>query len=262
MEAMPFTPAHAAAALPFVRFLVPSALVVGTMAPDFEYFLRFAPGGGFGHTIPGAFLLSLPLALLVLWTFHLLLKDPLVLLCPEGFRRRIQAHAVPFRFGGPARFLFIVVSALAGIATHLMWDSFTHRDTWPYRHFHLLAEEAQVPLLGPFVHFGILQLGSSALGIVIVLAWIAYWYRTTTPIGTDRAAGVPASRRILILAGITAVAAVGGVIRAAMVAADPGEHHGWVTIAGDGSSTAIALAWWMTVIYAVAVARGWFRPAF
>src|SRR5579859_6852423 len=111
---MPFTPAHAAAALPFRRSrLVLSALIVGTLAPDFEYFLRFAPGGGWGHTFAGAFLLSLPLALAVLWMFHAVVKAPLMQLFPDALRQRIPAK--PFRFGRPSRFLLIGVSALVGI---------------------------------------------------------------------------------------------------------------------------------------------------
>ena len=64
---MPFTVSHAAAALPFRRArLVTSALVVGTMAPDFEYFLPLKTHDTFGHTFPGILVLTLPVALLVL----------------------------------------------------------------------------------------------------------------------------------------------------------------------------------------------------
>jgi Domain of unknown function (DUF4184) len=62
---VPFTLAHGAAALPFRRLhLVFSGLLVGTFAPDFEYFLRLSPDDGFGHTLLGTFVLTLPLALL------------------------------------------------------------------------------------------------------------------------------------------------------------------------------------------------------
>ena len=66
---------------------MPSAVVVGTFAPDFEYFLRLAPDGRFGHTLLGSFALTLPLALLVLWLFHTLVKVPLVQLLPEAIQR-------------------------------------------------------------------------------------------------------------------------------------------------------------------------------
>ncbi|MFY9676569.1 MAG: DUF4184 family protein [Terriglobales bacterium] len=72
---MPFTPAHIAAAYPFRRTrFVWSALIVGTMAPDFEYFLRMALEARHGHSFPGVFLLTLPLALVTLWLFHKFVK--------------------------------------------------------------------------------------------------------------------------------------------------------------------------------------------
>jgi hypothetical protein len=256
---MPFTPAHAAAALPFLRSrLVPSALVVGTMAPDFEYFLRFAPGGGFGHTIPGAFLQSLPLALGVLWIFQALLKAPLVQLFPDGIRLRIRAHATPFRFGGPGRFFLIVVSALLGIATHLLLDMFTHHDTWATRHIPWLNEEVRLPILRSASHASILQLITTVAGILLLCAWFWHWYRTTMPISGDKEPGIPASRRYLALGGIVGAGCIGGMIRAALAMTAPGRKH-WVVIAGNGATTAIALTWWVLVLYAAIPARRWSR---
>ena len=63
--------------------------MVGTFAPDLEYFLRLKPGGGYGHTLPGAFLLSLPMALVTLWIFHRVVKAPFTLLLPIGLQRRL-----------------------------------------------------------------------------------------------------------------------------------------------------------------------------
>ena len=46
---MPFTPAHVAAALPFRRTrLIWSALIVGTIAPDLEYYVRLNADGRSG----------------------------------------------------------------------------------------------------------------------------------------------------------------------------------------------------------------------
>ena len=100
---MPFTLSHGAAALPFRRLrLVPSALLVGTFAPDFEYFLRLAPDDRFGHTLLGTFVLTLPVALLVLWLFHRYVKLPLATLLPDAIQRRLASHLDEFRFRGAA----------------------------------------------------------------------------------------------------------------------------------------------------------------
>ncbi|AIK36171.1 hypothetical protein BG07_3819 [Bacillus pseudomycoides] len=50
---MPFTFAHPAAVIPFCkkqRYVSVTALVLGSMVPDFEYFLHFRPYGVIGHT--------------------------------------------------------------------------------------------------------------------------------------------------------------------------------------------------------------------
>jgi hypothetical protein len=128
---MPFTISHAAAAIPFQRTrLIPPALVIGCMVPDFEYFLRFSPGGGFGHRLPGIFFLDLPLALVTLWLFHVYAKEPLYTWLPQSVRRRIRLGPASLPVGNLAGFTLVVFSILIGIATHILWDSFTHRNLW------------------------------------------------------------------------------------------------------------------------------------
>lgn len=253
---MPFTPAHVAAALPLNRLrLVNSALVVGTMAPDFEYFIRLSPGGGFGHTFAGAFLLSLPLALIVLWIFHTLLKVPLVQLFPDPLRLRLTRYMRPFRFGGPRRFALIVASALIGIGTHIAWDAFTHPHTWPYRHFALLRAKLPIPLIGPYPCAKFLQLVSSVMGIVFVVLWLLLWYRRTAPSRSRAEAWIPAGQRWLVIGSIAAAATLGGIVRAAAVMDVEGVAFYRQIVVGDGVSTAIALCWWLLVLYAMVVSR-------
>ncbi len=92
---MPFTLAHSAAALPFRRLrLVPSALVIGTFAPDFEYFLRVTHSGRFGHTLVGSFVFTLPVALVVLWIFHTFVKVPVTMLLPDAIQRRLAKSSL------------------------------------------------------------------------------------------------------------------------------------------------------------------------
>lgn len=108
---VPFTLSQAAAALPFRHTrLIWSAVVVGCFAPDFEYFLRLAPKGGFGHTLLGMFVLDLPVALLVVWLFHRFAKEPLYVWLPDGVRQRVELgpNTLPLRSPSKtcARFCF------------------------------------------------------------------------------------------------------------------------------------------------------------
>jgi hypothetical protein len=181
---VPFTLSHAAAALPFRRArLVPSALVFGTFAPDIEYFLRLAPGGGFGHTIPGAFLFSLPMGLVALWLFHNYVKVPGTLLLSEPLQHHLAPYLGPFRFAG--RFLLIVASMLIGIFTHLVWDAFTHAHSWIYHHWSFLREDIDSPFitdhLGIGQNFELLQHLSSILGLATVIVWCILWFRAAPP---------------------------------------------------------------------------------
>lgn len=124
---MPFTVSHVAVAAPLARLgLIMSALVVGCMAPDFQYYLRLSTKNNWGHSLEGILFFTLPLALLALWCFHALIKRPLLRLVPLAHRRRLLPYAKPFAFRPLKRFLLILGSVVIGIITHLLLDSFTH----------------------------------------------------------------------------------------------------------------------------------------
>ena len=124
---MPFTVSHMAVAAPLARRgLIMSAIVVGSVAPDFQYYLCLSTNNNWGHSAGGILLFSLPMAFLVLWVFHALLKRPLLRLVPLAHRRRLLPYAGPFEFWPVKRFLLILVSVVIGIISHLLLDSFTH----------------------------------------------------------------------------------------------------------------------------------------
>ena len=246
---VPFTPAHGAAVLPFFRFrLVPSALLVGAFAPDYEYFIRLGPNGRYGHTFPGALLLTLPLALVVLWLFHSFVKAPAVRLLPEGIQRRLGGEISEFRFGGPRRFTLIVCSILLGIATHLLWDAFTHPNTRPYRHWPALRQSLPLPMLGQVPYYKLLQHGSTILGLGILFAWIVLWYRSTDP--SNRVVAAMPQRKTVIVWGL-AIAVTGGALRAGLVMGMPSTlwDARWFII--RFGITVMALLWWQLVAYGI-----------
>lgn len=181
---MPFTFSHPAAAIPLARYgLVLSALVVGSMAPDFLYFIPGLDNRDFGHTRKGIFFVCIPLGLAVLWFFHAVLKRPLLALLPVGHQKRLQAWAGPFPFLPLGRLLRITVSLLVGVLTHIGWDFLTHSELFahhpsPLRH---------LPVVGPlFSRLGIymlLQYGSTVLGAGLILYWYWNWLRRTSAEG-------------------------------------------------------------------------------
>jgi hypothetical protein len=247
---VPFTLSHAAAALPFRRSrLVPSALLIGTFAPDLEYFIRLQAGGGWGHTLAGAFALDLPLGLVALWVFHRLVKVPLVYLLRDGVRARLTDQLAPFRFGPSRRFLHIVLSMLVGIATHLVWDAFTHRDYGIVNHLPFLLRPYRLPLVGWYSGYGVLQVVSSILGLALLAVWCRRWYRRAQPDPHIPANPFSARHRHVIVAiGVTAATAA-AILRAWASLGVPANKSEVDSFIDQIVVTFGALVWWQLAMW-------------
>ena len=181
-EPMPFTLAHPAAAIPFRRTpLIMSAIVMGCLVPDFPHFLFLSTRVSFTHTVAGMFALDLPVALLMLWLFHTFLKQPMFLFLPSGMRRRLPTSVNPFPFWPIERLAWIVLSILTGASTHLLWDAFTHDDSWVYGKWTFLQGWVHLPVVGNMQMYNLLEYASSFVGALVIVIWICYWYRTAQP---------------------------------------------------------------------------------
>jgi len=178
---MPFTPAHIAAVLPLRNRwnLVFSACVVGSIAPDLEYFFTFGPHTRALHTFPDVLLYAWPGAFAVLWLFHAIIKTPVLEILPSGIQARVAPG--PFRFRGWKRIALLALSISIGIATHLAWDSFTHENSVVSEHLSWERTYLEIPGAGSHQIFKWLQWGSSALGLFLVAAVVALWYMRTRP---------------------------------------------------------------------------------
>jgi hypothetical protein len=247
---VPFTLSHAAAALPFRRArLVPSALLIGTFAPDIEYFIRLQSGGGWGHTFPGVFGLDLPLGLVTLWLFHRLVKVPLVYLLPDSVRARLTAQLVPFRFWPPLRFLHVVFSMLIGIATHLIWDGATHDRYWIVRHVSWLRILYHRQGFGWWHVYAILQVVSSVIGLLILVAWCRSWFRRAQPDAHIPANPyTPRHRHVIVAIGVMTAAAI-AVLRAWISIGIPANQLEIDDFASQIVVTFGALVWWQLAMW-------------
>lgn len=128
---MPFTFSHPAIILPLLKLgknkVSATALVAGSMAPDFEYFINFQMKQVHGHTIPGILYYNLPLCILMCFAFHLLIRDALIHYSPTLIKNR-WCHYIGYdwQLRWQSSWKVIIVSSLIGISSHLFWDSFTH----------------------------------------------------------------------------------------------------------------------------------------
>ncbi len=250
---MPFTVSHAAAVLPFRRLnLVWSAFIVGSMAPDFPYIVGSTRYRDLGHHFPGILLFTIPASFATLWLFHNVIKRPVIGLMPWGMQARLQSQAGEFRFGGPARGAAITASMLLGIASHIVWDSFTHSFTWAWREFYWLHHRIPIPLLGNVPGFSVAQYGSTFAGMAALVIWVWLWYRRTVP-GAEPAQRSPMNSRFLLAITMFVVAGSVGLARAVLVVGIPatrGQADRFILII---SVTAIALAFWQLLLYCVLV---------
>lgn len=128
---MPFTFSHPAIILPLMKinhkYVSATALVAGSMAPDFEYFIHMRMHQVHGHTLGGILYFDLPLTLLLCFLFHQFVRDSMLKYSPIPLRQELHNF---HNYNWPKRFrekyLVIIISALIGISSHLFWDSFTH----------------------------------------------------------------------------------------------------------------------------------------
>ncbi len=250
---MPFTLSHPAAAWPFRKLnLVWSAFVVGSMAPDFPYIVGSAEYRTLGHRFPGLVEFTLPASVAALWLFHNVLKRPVVGLFPAGVQQRLDGLNGDFEFGGLPRFLAIFASIVLGIATHVVWDAFTHAYTWPWYHFIWLEGWTRVPALGLIPRYAAMQYGSSILGVLVLGVWGLVWYRETAVSSAERPEFRPKSRFTLALI-MFAVAGIAGFLRARAViggAITPVNFDHFLLYFG---LTALDAAFWQVLLYCVLV---------
>ncbi len=177
---VPFTLAHPAAVLPLRRSrLVLSALIVGSMAPDFEYF--FGVARPLSHNMPGIITFTFPVALATLVLYHQLIKWPVISLLPRGMQARVVGPARRFRWFPATRFMWILLSLATGISSHIFLDGFTHPDGWAVLHTAALRRALSISGHHVVHLYLLLQVGATAIGMVMVAIYFVRWYRRAIP---------------------------------------------------------------------------------
>lgn len=176
---MPWTFAHAAAALPFRRlcpkYLSFPALAIGAMAPDFGYYVGQFRAAAFAHTFAGSLVVSLPSGLLVLAALRAI-REPVCHLLPRPHREAISRLTEPLSFTA-LRAAIVSWSIVVGAWTHIAWDAFTHASRWGARNVEFIRD----PLfqLGTFTVHGymLLQQLSTILGTALLVGAYVAWLR-------------------------------------------------------------------------------------
>ncbi|MBG9945225.1 DUF4184 family protein [Brevibacillus formosus] len=171
---MPFTFSHPAIVLPLrkCKWFSFSALVFGSMAPDFEYFFRMQPYSLYSHTMLGLLLVDLPIAILLAFLYQYVVKKPMLARLPEWVGRGLNYKNNGSKISALRAAIVFVYSALIGSLSHIAWDAFTHDGGRMVDRFLFLQQSIsighyQVPV------YKLLQHGSTLFGGLAILYVIA-----------------------------------------------------------------------------------------
>ncbi len=173
---MPFTPAHTSVVLPLLRLrpqlVSATALVIGSVAPDFEYFLKMSVSSVYSHTLLGILYFNIPITIVLAFLFHGVVKRNLIANLPVFFQYRFHdLLTLDFKKYFKSYFWIVIVSAGIGSFSHLFWDAFTHNDGYfaqrisLYKHVVIPFDGVRYPLFYGLQHI------STVMGIIILAVY-------------------------------------------------------------------------------------------
>ncbi|MEE9444483.1 MAG: DUF4184 family protein [Cocleimonas sp.] len=176
---MPFTIAHTVAVIPLAKYMgkfgALSALIIGSMTPDFSYLIPYLTHQRFeSHSLLGIYLFAIPMGLTVYFLYHLLMAPVIVSIFPKA----LQKHLHPDLFIGRLPDIptyTLIFSLVLGALTHISWDFFTHFYGAP-QYFPSMA----TPLTSidgyDIMPYRVLQHSSTLFGMGLLTFWIWAWY--------------------------------------------------------------------------------------
>jgi hypothetical protein len=176
-----------------------TALVAGSMVPDFGLGIGDTPVYVGSHAPAVQLWFSTPVAVMLALLVKKVVAPVLAPHLPDLPPFHLRAYAALARWPdtrptGPA-VLVLVSSALVGCLSHLILDSLTHAHGWAVESFPPLQVQVVVLPLGaqgrPFFVYDVLQIGITALGVLISLRYLREW----GPEQARRARQVPEAER-------------------------------------------------------------------
>jgi len=170
---VPFTFSHPAIILPLTylpkRWFSLTGLIIGSLMPDFEYFLRMKIKSDFSHTLEGVFLFDLPLGILTAFVFHNIVRNNLFDNLPIFLKSRLVIFKdFNWNIYFKKNWLIVIFSIIIGTFSHILWDSFTHDTGYFVQKIEIINQsvdlfDKQIPILK------ILQHSSTFLGAIVIV---------------------------------------------------------------------------------------------
>ncbi len=165
---MGFTLAHIALSKPLRRWskhlLTYTALAIGTIMPDIEYLLNMRMFAKYGTSLQGMLYFQVPLGIIL---FFYAYKIAIPILQEE---MRLPKYDYSKK---EVSLLMIFAALLVGIASHMVWDIFTHESGYYAQIKNPIAELWQTTSKWTPAYF--CQIVTSIIGLVFLgIQWIAY----------------------------------------------------------------------------------------
>lgn len=194
---MPLSSAHPAIVLPLCKlskkWISSTAIIIGSISPDLEYFYHLKPLRTFGHQFAHAWWFDLLITITLCFIFHNLIRNVLIDYFPPFLKRRFILYKIFnwnehfFKF-----FPAIFFSSLIGIYSHLIWDEFTHVGSHvvnaiPFLNtylFEVFGRKIYIcnllqhisSLGGTFIVIGVILSLPKNQNQIDILNWIRYWF--------------------------------------------------------------------------------------
>lgn len=209
---MPFTLAHPAIVLPMRKWLWFPGLVAGSVAPDVSYYLPFFGSADHTHSLAGVVTIDLVWGWMLIALGYLTLA-PLLAVAPYEWRAKVRPINIADQLKTWPACCTAICSVILGALSHVVWDSFTQVGGVAVQHWPVL----HISVIGPHRLFNVIGYVSSLGGMVLLIVFIARWYRQA-PLAYQRTwPTLPKLARWLIALGVTVTALVG----ASLALADP-----------------------------------------
>lgn len=170
---MPFTFSHPAIVLPFKnKYLNFSGLILGSMAPDFIYFVLFSPSSNIGHEFLGFFFFYLPMCFLINYVFYKYIQKVLILSMPNFILNKyIYLTKLKNTLPSKKEKLKFAISCLIGMITHVFWDSFTHISGFFVNNMDFLRGSINVFNMSISI-YKIIQHSSTIVGFLVIFIYL------------------------------------------------------------------------------------------
>lgn len=175
---MPFTVTHVVAVLPLYKYLgkfgALSALIIGSMIPDFAYMTPYLVHQRMhSHSLVGIYLYAIPMGLTIYFLYHFFMAPVLTSLLPKGIKQHLHTDLLLGKIPNIPSYI-LVFSLILGALTHIIWDFFTHRNGIPQ-----YIDWFNIPLTQldnyDIMPYRVLQHFSTLFGLSLLLFLIWRW---------------------------------------------------------------------------------------